>query len=184
MTFIDALNQRDFVITAHVNLVETPKAESLIRQGELLHPSVDAVQLTDNSSTKTQMSGLAAASLLLPLGIDPILHMTCRDRNRIAMGRDLIGAAAIGVKNVLIKRGKKIEEQNTVDVQNVFDISAIKFMKYVQSLKQADDDFLTQNFLIGARADFHTPDPDWTPTNLYRKCDAGANFIQYPMCFE
>jgi len=184
MTFKDSLKQSDFVISAQVNLVETPDAESLIRQGKILHPVVDAVQLTDDSSTRTQMSGLAAASLLLPLGIDPIVHMACRDRNRVAMGRDLIGAAAIGVSSVIIRRGKKTKEDEAVDVQNVFDIPALKFVKYIQSLKQADDNFLTHDFLIGARADIFSPDPDWTPTNLYRKCDAGANFIQYPICFD
>jgi len=184
MTFKDSLKERDFVISAQVNLVETPDAESLIRQGEILRPVVDAVQLTDNSSTELQMSGLAAAALLLPHGIDPIVHMACRDRNRIAMGRDLIGAAAIGVSSVLIRRGKEIKGKKAVDVQNVFDIPALKFMKYVQSLKKGDDDLLAHDFLIGARADILSPDPGWTPTNLNRKCDAGANFIQYPICFD
>jgi len=184
MKFKDSLKHRDFVITAQMNLVEAPDAESLITQGQVLQPAVDAVQLTDNSSTKLQMSSLAAAALLIPLGIDPVVHMTSRDRNRIALGRDLVGAAAIGVSSVLIRRGRNTLKKKTVDVQNVFDIPALKFMKYIQSLKQSNDDLLAPDFLIGAQSSLLNPGPDWTPKNLVRKCDAGANFIQYPICFD
>ena len=184
MKFKDSLKHRDFVITAQMNLVEAPDAKSLITQGQILQPVVDAVQLTDNSSAELQMSSLAAAALLIPLGIDPIVHMASRDRNRIALGRDLVGAAAIGVSSVLIRRGKKIQKENTVDVQNVFDIPALKFMKYAQNLKQTNVDLLAPDFMIGAQASILRSGPDWTPKNLFRKCDAGANFIQYPICFD
>ena len=69
-----------------------PDVDSLIRQGEILRPAVDAVQLTDNPSAQVHMSCIAAAALLLQQGIDPIVHMTCRDRNRVALQSDLIGA--------------------------------------------------------------------------------------------
>jgi methylenetetrahydrofolate reductase (NADPH) len=184
MNFKDSLKHRDFVITAQMNLVEAPDAESLIKQAQILQPVVDAVQLTDNSNTKLQMSSLAAAALLIPLGIDPIVHMASRDRNRIALGRDLVGAAAIGVNSILVRRGKKLQQSKTVEAQNVFDIPALKFMDYIQSLKQSDDDLISPDFLIGARANILNPEPDWTPTTLYRKCDAGVNFVQYPICFD
>jgi len=184
MKFKDSLKHRDFVITAQMKLIEAPDAESLITQGQMLQPVVDAVQLPDNSSAKLQMSSLAAAALLIPLGIDPIVHMTSRDRNRIALGRDLVGAAAIGVSSVLIRRGRKMQKRETVDVQSVFDIPALKFMMYIQSLKQSNDNLLAPDFLIGAKASVLNPEPDWTPNNLIRKCDAGVNFIQYPICFD
>jgi methylenetetrahydrofolate reductase (NADPH) len=184
MTFKDSLGTKDFVVTAHVNLAEAPDAKSMIRQGEILNPVVDAVQLSDNTSTWVQMSGLAAAALLIPLGIDPIVHMACRDRNRIAMEKDLIGAAAIGVSSVLVMRGKKIQKSEKIDVRNVFDIPALEFMAYVQSLKQNDGDLLTSEFLIGANAEIFEPESDWTPKNLIRKIDAGSNFVQYQLCFD
>jgi len=182
MTFKDALRTKDFVVTAHVNLPEVPDAESLLRQGEILRPAVDAVQLSD--STRMHMSGVAAAALLIQQGIDPIVHMNCRDRNRIALHKDLIGAAALGVTSVLVMRGKKIPDNKKLGVRTVFDIPALEFMAYVQGLKQDEDASLNSEFLVGANAEIFDPAADWTPKNLIRKCDAGANFIQLQICFD
>ena len=182
MTFKDSLKTKDFVVTAHVNLTEAPDAESLLRQGEILRPAVDAVQLSD--SAQIHMSGIAAAALLIQQGIDPIVHMNCRDRNRIALQKDLIGAAALGVTSVLLMRGKTIPDGNKLDARNVFDIPALELMAYIQILKQAEDTSLVSEFLVGANAKVFDPEADWTPTNLIRKCDAGANFIQLQICFD
>ena len=182
MTFKDSLRTRDFVVTAHVNMAEAPDAESLLRQGEILRPAVDAVQLTD--STQMHMSGIAAAALLIQQGIDPIVHMNCRDRNRIALQKDLIGAAALGVTSVLVMRGKTIPDSKKLGVRNVFDTPALEFMAYIQGLKQAENDSLGSDFLVGANAEIFDPDADWTPKNLIRKCDAGTNFVQLQICFD
>ena len=182
MTFKDSLKTKDFVITAHANMAEAPDAKSLIRQGEVLRPVVDAVQLTD--STQDHMSGVAAAAILLQQGIDPIVHMNCRDRNRIALQKDFIGATALGVTSVLVRRGKKILKSKKVGVRNVFDTSALEFMTYIQNLKQDEDAALGSDFLVGANAELFDPAADWTPTNLTRKCEAGANFVQLQMCFD
>ena len=182
MTFKDSLKTKDFVVTAHVNMVEAPDAESLIRQGEILRPAVDAVQLTD--SAQMHMSGIAAAALLLQQGIDPIVHMNCRDRNRIALQKDLIGAAALGVTSVLVMRGKKIPHSKKLGVRQVFDTPALEFMAYIQSLKQDEDASFISDFLVGANAEIFDPDGDWTPNTLIRKCDAGTNFVQLQICFD
>jgi methylenetetrahydrofolate reductase (NADPH) len=182
VTFKDALKSRDFAITAHVNLAEAQDADALLRQGEILRPIVDAVQLTDG--TKMQMSGVAAAALLIQHEIDPIVHLNCRDRNRIALQKDLIGAAALGVTSVLIIRGKEISENGNLSARNVFDVRALDFIAYIHELKQAEDDSKFSGFVVGANAKIFTPKPDWTPKNLVRKCDAGANFIQLQMCFD
>ena len=184
MTFRDSLRDKDFVVTAHANLQEAPDAESLIRQGRILAPMVDAVQLTDTSSAQIQMSALAAAALLLQQGIDPIIHMACRDRNRIALEKDIVGAAALGVGSVLVMRGKKILKNRKLGVRNVFDIAALDFMAYIQNLKRPDGDLLGADFLIGANAEVFNPEPNWKPKNLIRKIDAGCNFIQFQFCFD
>lgn len=184
MTFKESLQTRDLAITANVNLAHAPDAESLIRQAEILHPAVDAVQLTDNISAPTQMSGIAAAALLIQQGIDPIVHMTCRDRNRIALQKDFIGAVALGVTSVLVMRGKKIPLSKLQGVRNVFDTPAKEFMAYIQSLKNAESSSLASDFLIGANAELFEPAADWTPKNLIRKCDAGVNFVQLQLCFD
>jgi len=180
MTFKDSLKAKDFVVTAHVNLAEAPDADSLIRQGKMLSPVVDAVQLTDNKSVQIQMSSVVAAALLIQQGIDPIVHMACRDRNRIALEKDLIGAAALGVSSVLVMRGKKIPKSKKLGVRNVFDTPALEFMTYIQELTQSENALLAPDFLIGTNAEVFDPDPDWTPRNLIRKCDAGAQFRSMP----
>ncbi len=89
MTFNEALKTKDFVVTGQLNLANAPDAESLLRQGETLGAAVDAVQLLD--SKQPHISGVAAAALLLRNGVDPIIHMNCRDRNRLALQKDLLG---------------------------------------------------------------------------------------------
>ena len=182
MTFRDSLKTKDFVVTAQANLAEAPDAESLLRQGEILRPAVDAVQLTD--TTKENMSGIAAAALLIRQGIDPIVHMNCRDRNRIALQKDLIGAAALGVTSVVVMRGKKILKSKERNIRNVFDTAALELMAYIQNLKQDEDASFLSDFRVGANVEMFAPDADWTPKNLIRKCDAGANFVQSQICFD
>ena len=184
MTFRDSLRTKDFVVTAHVNLPWAPDAESLIRQGEILRPAVDAVQLTDNPGAQVHMSGLAAAALLLRQGIDPIVHMTCRNRNRIALQSDLIGAAALGVTSVLLMRGDRMPESMKPKVRSIFDTRAKQLMAFVQDLKDAETVAFASDFLVGAAAKIFEPDADWTPDNLVSKCDAGANFVQTQLCFD
>jgi len=130
------------------------------------------------------MSGIAAAALLLQQGIDPIIHMTSRDRNRIALQSDLIGAAALGVTSVLLMRGKQLPERKKLRMQTVFDTPAKEIMAYIRNLKDAENDSLVSDFLVGASAIMFDPDADWTPDNLSEKCDAGANFVQMQLCFD
>ena len=182
MTFKDSLRTKDFVVTAHVNLAQAPDANLLKLQGAILGPAVDAVQLTD--TTQVHMSGIAAAAILKQQGIDPIVHMNCRDRNRIALQKDFLGAAALGVTSVLVMRGKKIKDNERLGVRNVFDTPALEFMAYIESLKNAENSTLDSDFLLGASAEIFNPDADWTPNNLIRKCDAGANFVQLQICFD
>jgi len=182
VTFKDALKTRDFAVTAQIDLTEAPDAKALLRQGEILRPAVDAVQLIDSS--QMHMSGIAAAAMLMRADIDSIIHMNCRDRNRIALHKDLIGAAALGVSSVLVMRGKRIPKSEKLSVRNVFDIAALDFMAYIQELKQAEDASIFSGFVVGANAELFDPGPEWTPNNLIRKCDAGANFVQLQICFD
>ena len=184
MSFKDALKTRDFVVTAHVNMSRVPDAQSLVRQGNTLREAVDAVQITDNPGAEVHMSGLAASALLLAEGIDPILHMTCRDRNRIALQSDLIGAAALGVTSVLLMRGDRAPDHMKPRVRGVFDTQARELMAFARQLKDEKNVPLVTDFLIGATATVFDPDSAWTPVNLTAKCDSGANFVQTQLCFD
>jgi len=184
MGFRDALKTEDFVVTAHVNLSHVPDTDALLHQADVLRGTVDAVQLTDNPGAQVHMSGLAAGALLLQHGIDPVLHMTCRDRNRIALQSDLIGAAALGMTSVLVIRGDRIPDHMKPRTRSVFDTEPRELMAFARGLKDAEDVTLVTDFLVGATATVFDPPADWTPVNLTGKCDAGANFIQTQLCFD
>ena len=184
MAFKDALTSKNFVLTAHVNLARAPDADALRQQAEILQPAVDAVQLTDNPGPGVHMSGLAAAALLLQQGMDPIMHMTCRDRNRIALQSDLIGAAALGVTSVLLMRGDRIPERMKPKVRGIFDTQARELMAFVQDLRNAQMASPVAGLIVGATATVFAPDEGWTPGNLISKCNAGANFVQTQLCFD
>ena len=182
MTFKDSLKTKDFVITAHLNMVDVSDAKSLVQQAAIVQPVVDGVQVTD--SIQEPIGGVAAAAILIRQGIDPIVHMNCRDRNRIALEKDFMGATALGVTSVLIRRGQKILKSPKVGIKNVFDTTALEFMAYINSLKEDKGASLVSDFHIGANAEIFEPDLDWVPKNLIRKCDAGSNFIQLQICFD
>lgn len=172
------------MVTAHVNLAQASDGYSVTRQGEILKPAVDAVQLTDNPSSQVQVSAIAAAAMLLQRDLDPIIHMTCRDRNRIALQSDLIGAAVLGVTSVLLMRGDNIPRHIKPKARNVFDTHANELMAFIQSLKDTETVSLVSDFLVGATATLFDPEADWTPDSLITKCDAGANFVQTQICFD
>ena len=182
MSFTSALNSKDFVVTAQLSLADLSDKASLVRGAEVLASAVDAVQLPD--STEVHTSGIAAAAILLQHGVDPVVHLNCRDRNRIALHKDVLGAVALGVTSMLIMRGKAIPDSKKQGVRAVYDIPALDFMAQLQELKQNDDAPLNSDFFIGAAAEIFDPDPDWTPRNLIKKCDAGANFVQTQVCFD
>lgn len=135
------------------------------------------MQVTDNPGEHVHMSPLAASAILLNAGIDPVLHMNCRDRNRIALRSDLLGAAALGISSLLIMRGKKIPSETRPRVKSVYDWGARKLIAYANSMKDA-------NFVIGSIATAFKPDRDWKPEKIMTKADAGAKFIQTQLCFD
>jgi len=184
ITFRDALKTKDFVVTANVNLGNAPTAEAVIQQGKILQPMVDAVQLTDNPGAQVHMAALAAAALLLQEGIDPIINMSCRDRNRIALQSDLIGAAALGVTSMLLMRGDRIPKNMQPKLKGVFDTRAPELMEFIKTMQDAEEVPLFYDIFVGTVATVFDAAADWTPDKLARKADAGANFVLTQICFD
>lgn len=136
------------------------------------------------------MSSLAASALLVQDGIEPVLQMTCRDRNRIAIAADLIGASALGIRNLLALTGDDPKSGDEPDAKPVFDLSS---RNIIEMARRMSDDGKTpsgralsshaQLFVGAADAPFDPP-ADWRPDGLLDKIEAGAGFVQTQFCFE
>jgi methylenetetrahydrofolate reductase (NADPH) len=130
------------------------------------------------------MSSLAAASLMLQNGVDPIMQLTCRNRNRIALLADLFGAAALGVSSVLLVRGNRVPDGMDPRPKAVFDMTAAELITMAAAMK--DDESLPSppEFLVGGLVTPHSPQADWIPRKLIEKADAGAGFMLTYPCMD
>lgn len=178
-SFRDALRNRDFALTAELNLTATASAAGVRDQGSLLRHVIDGIQITDNPYGRVQMSSLAAASLLLQADIDAIPQMNCRDRNRTALESDLIGARALGVESLIVLRGDG--NQGPDGPTPVFDLDAKQLIAAARGFSDDED---PHRFHIGCVATLFNPVAGWQPDELKAKTDLGAQFIQTQLCFD
>ena len=183
-TFHAAIRTQAFTLTGQLKLADGTTPAELLEQAELLRPYVDAVQVTDNPSGLVHMSPLAAASLLLQAGIDPIVQLSCRDRNRIALQSELLGAAAIGVSSLLLQRGDKLPKDYQPKTKQVFDIGAKRLVGAAKAIQQDPRLANAEKLFIGTIALAFDPAINWKPSALLGRSDAGARFIQTQLCFD
>lgn len=150
----------------------------------------DAVNVTDGAGARPHLSALTAAKMLLDAGIEPVLQITCRDRNRIALQSDLMGAAAFGIRNLLMLRGDNPEAGDQPDAKAVFDLDArgliamAKLLRDTNALPSGRKIAGKANFFIGAADNPIDPPPGWKPDNLAGKIAAGAQFAQTQFCMD
>ena len=150
----------------------------------------DAVNVTDGAGARSHMGSLAAAALLLQNGVEPILQLTCRDRNRIALQSDLLAAAALGIENLLLLTGDDPSAGEQPDAKPVFDIDSMALTEVARRIR--DEQVLMSgqkvsgqpNFLIGAGDVPMDPPAGWKPARLQAKVDAGAQFAQTQFCMD
>lgn len=176
-TFRQALRNKDFTLTAELALDASSDTAAIIAQAKTLAAAVDAVQVPDCSPSYASLSPIAVSAMLLNAGIDPIVHLNCRDRNRLALRADVLGAAALGVSSLLLFRGKEIPPEVRPKVKSVYDWGTLRLVSFAHSLETAD-------FMIGSIATVFKPDRDWQPSQLAKKADAGTKFIQTQLCFD
>lgn len=176
-TFQQALRTQDFTLTAELALDARSNRESIAAQAANLARSVDAIQVPDSIASQVHLSPLAAAAILLQAGVDPVMHLHCRDRNRVALRGDLLGAAALGVSSLLLMRGKEIPADSRPKIKQVYDWGGRKLIAAAAAMEDAD-------FMIGSVATVFKPDRDWKPEQLTTKADAGVRFIQTQLCFD
>jgi len=184
------LDRGDFVVTAEITPRLTASGADFLEQAAPLKGRADAVNVTDGAGARVSMSSMAASALLLQLGIEPIMQVTCRDRNRIALAADLIGAAALGIHNLLVLRGDQPDGGDEPDAKPVFDLESKDVVAMARRMR--DDGLIPSGrelrarpeFTIGAAdVPFDAP-ADWKPDALQAKIDGGVDFVQTQFCFE
>ncbi|MEX0977026.1 MAG: methylenetetrahydrofolate reductase [Woeseia sp.] len=183
-SFQQAVRSRDFVITVQVPLRPMTTATDLCNAVRQLQPFVDAVQITDNVTIEPHMSPIAAASLVLGIGMDAVLHLNCRDRNRIALQSDVMGAAAIGVTSFVLSRGEKLPASLKQRVKGVFDIGAKRLLATAQVIGMNERLVASPGFFLGSNITVIDPPEDWSAEGVDTKADAGSKFLQTQPCLD
>jgi 5,10-methylenetetrahydrofolate reductase len=179
-----------FAVTAEIGPPQSANPAPLTHHAKLLNGFADAFNLTDNQTAVVRLSSIASAVIIMREGIEPVIQMTCRDRNRIALQSDLFGAAALGVKNVLCLTGDHQIFGNEKAAKNVFDFDSIVELQVFNSLrtegKQVGGEIIKdppKTYLGCAENPFATP-YEFRASRLAKKVAAGADFCQTQVIFD
>lgn len=179
-----------FAVTAELGPPKGASADFVRRKAELLKGCVDAINITDNQTAVVRMSSVAASAILRQMDLDPVMQMTCRDRNRIAMQSDILGAAALGIRNLLCLTGDHQSFGNHPESKNVHDLDSIQLIQMVKKMRD-DGEFLSGDKLsgplpmfIGAAANPFADPFEFRVLRLAKKVKAGADFIQTQAVFD
>lgn len=183
-TFKEAVRHKDFAVSAEIYLRPDTDANSIREQAAVLQDCVDGILLTDNQYGQLHMSTIAAASILLGFGVDPIVQLTSRNRNRIALLSDLLGAGAIGVTSLLLVAGERAPKEFQPRPKPVLDLSATELIRTATTIKIDEKLRNNPDFFVGGVVTPVSPKPSWKPKKLLEKIDAGAQFLQTHICMD
>ena len=183
-TFQTALNTSDFTITSEILLGASSGADHISEQAELLRDRVDGVLVTDNQSGRLHMSSLAASRLLLEAGVDPIMQLGCRNRNRVALLGDLLGAGALGVRNLQLVRGEKVPIGFAPRPEAMLDVTATELLGIAEKMKLEEGIARFPDLFLGGVISPRVPRADWPAKKVVQKVDAGARFLLTHTCMN
>lgn len=180
------LRQGEFVVTAELNPPKSAAASVVRRRADVLKGAVDAVNVTDSNRANVAMAAIPAALLIRDAGVEPIVQVTGRDRNRIAIQADLLGAAALGLRNFLFMSGDDPKYGNHPDAVNVQDLGGVELVRTAASLRDGkllngDEIKHPPRYFIGATA---SPAAANDVDRTIEKIAAGAQFIQTQPVFD
>lgn len=184
------LRAGEFVVCGELGPPQSADADSIRKKCKHFAGFADAVNLTDNQSAIVRMSSICSAILVMEEGLEPVIQMTCRDRNRIAIQSDLLGAAAFGIKNVLCLSGDHMTTGNHPQAKPVYDMDSISLIAMVRAMRdekvfQCGEEIKVEpRFFIGGAANPFAEPFDWRVTRLEKKIKAGADFIQTQAIFD
>lgn len=189
MSFKSALESGKFVVTAEVGPPKGTDIKKILHEAEMLKGKVDALNVTDNQSAVMRINSMSFCKLLLEMGQEPILQMTCRDRNRIGLQSDLLGASILGIKNVLCMTGDHPNAGDHKEAKPVYDIESVQLLQIVNALNNGKD--MMGNDLLGG-TDYYqgavvTPESNPIEPQMMKfekKVNAGAKFFQTQAIYD
>ncbi|HBB35553.1 MAG TPA: 5,10-methylenetetrahydrofolate reductase [Cyanobacteria bacterium UBA8803] len=183
-SFRAAVQSGEFLITAEVAPPKGGDPAHMLKMAQTLKGRVHAVNITDGSRAVLRMCSIAASALLLQYGIEPICQIACRDRNRIALQADLMGAYALGIRNILALTGDPVKAGDHPDAKSVFDVESVRLLQLINKLNSGSDcndkpltDGVTDLF-PGAAVDPQLKSWSGLQRRFERKLEAGAEFFQ------
>ncbi len=184
------LESGGFAVTAEAGPPKGTSATVMLRRGELLRNCCDAVNVTDNQTAIVRMSSFAGCLLLKQQGVDPVMQIVCRDRNRIAIQSDVLGAVALGIGNILCLSGDHQKFGNHPTAKNVFDIDSIQLIQTLKKMRDekkllcGEDISGEVPLFIGAAENPYADPFEFRVTRLAKKIKAGADFIQTQAVYD
>ena len=186
----ETLEKKSKVITAELM---PPRGGSPVRSlkiAQLLKDKVHAVNITDGSRAVMRMCSLAMSKLLLENGIEPVMQISCRDRNKIALQSDILGANALGIKNILCITGDSVKAGDQQNAKAVHEFESVRLLQQIQAFNKGIDPSLGElsdkktHIFAGAAADPNCRNQRSLETRMRKKKEAGAGFIQTQMVME
>jgi len=184
------LESGEFAVTAELGPPKGTRRQVVEKRANEVKGYCDAVNVTDNQTAIVRMSSLAACAMVKQLGLEPVLQITCRDRNRLAIQSDVLGAVAFGIKNILCLSGDHQKFGNHPTAKNVFDIDSIQLIQTLKKMREenkflSDDKFFGDAPLfIGAASNPYADPFEFRVVRLAKKVKAGADFIQTQAVFD
>ena len=179
-----------FAVTAEAGPPRGAVPSVIRRKGELLGPFCDALNITDNQTSIVRMSSLSGCVLLKELGVDPVMQIVCRDRNRIAIQSDVLGAVALGIGNVLCLTGDYQSFGDHASAKSVFDLDSIQLIQMLRQMRE-EKKFLSGesitgevNLFIGAAENPFADPFEYRVPRLAKKVKSGVDFIQTQAIFD
>lgn len=185
------LREGHFGVTGELGPPQSSDGDVIREKAALLRGYCDAVNITDNQTAIVRMSSIGAGTIVVQEGLEPVIQMTCRDRNRLAIQSDLMGAYALGMRNLLCLSGDHQRFGNHPGAKNVYDIDSLQLVRMVADMRddcifQCGDKFkgAEARFFIGAAAAPFADPIDFRPYRLAKKVKAGADFIQTQLIYD
>lgn len=189
MTLKEKIESGRFIVCGEISPPQSCDGNVIREKSKHFKGYVDAVNITDNQTAIVRLSSIASAKILIDEGVEPIMQMTCRDRNRLAIQSDLLGAASLGIKNVLCLTGDHQKFSDQPEAKGVFDLDSIQLISTVAYMNKGyllsgKEMKKATGFTIGAAANPFAEPFEMRLIRLYKKTEAGAHFIQTQPVFD